>query len=93
MAAASPSDGPRGHIALRCVLCGHIALRCVLCPGEPLPERFFQLAESDLRECDLLIILGTSLKVHPFASLVGLVADDVPRLLINREQVGADALT
>ena len=55
--------------------------------GEQLPERFFQLAEVDLAECDLLIILGTSLKVQPFASLVGLVKEDVPRLLINREQV------
>ena len=55
-----------------------------------LPERFFQLAEADLRACDLLIILGTSLKVHPFASLVGLVGEDVPRLLINREQVGTE---
>jgi len=56
--------------------------------GEALPERFFDLARSDFEVCDLLIILGTSLKVHPFASLVGLVAADVPRLLINREVVG-----
>lgn len=58
--------------------------------GEQLPERFFQLAESDLRAADLLIIMGTSLKVQPFASLVGLVDDDVPRLLINREEVGTE---
>ena len=56
--------------------------------GEPLPERFFALAEQDLAACDLLIILGTSLKVQPFASLVGRVASDVPRLLVNRERVG-----
>ena len=31
---------------------------------------------------------GTSLKVQPFASLVGRVASDVPRLLVNRERVG-----
>ena len=89
--------------------------------GESLPERFFECAETDLKEADLLIIFGTSLKVEllaslgahclppltyshlttaphvspplpslpqvqPFASLVGLVRDDVPRLLINREQ-------
>ena len=59
--------------------------------GEPLPERFFALAEQDLAACDLLIILGTSLKVQPFASLVGLVRENVPRLLINRETVGTDA--
>ena len=58
--------------------------------GEQLPERFFELADSDLRQCDLLIILGTSLKVQPFASLVGHVREDVPRVLINREEVGTD---
>jgi hypothetical protein len=32
--------------------------------------------------------MGTSLKVQPFASLVGRVGSDVPRLLVNRERVG-----
>ena len=58
--------------------------------GEQLPERFVQCAETDVSQADLLIILGTSLKVQPFASLVGLVKDSVPRLLINREQVGTE---
>lgn len=39
--------------------------------GEGLPERFFRLTESDFDECDLLIVIGTSLVVQPFASLVG----------------------
>ena len=56
--------------------------------GEPLPPRFQQCMMSDLPMCDLLIVMGTSLKVQPFASLVGQVAKDVPRLLINREKVG-----
>ena len=30
------------------------------------------------------------MQVHPFASLVGLVGENVPRLLINRERVGTD---
>ena len=37
---------------------------------------------------ELLIVMGTSLKVQPFASLVGRVREHVPRLLINRERVG-----
>ncbi|KAJ1351147.1 NAD-dependent protein deacetylase sirtuin-2 [Parelaphostrongylus tenuis] len=32
--------------------------------------------------------MGTSLVVQPFASLVNEVAEDVPRLLINKEEVG-----
>jgi NAD-dependent histone deacetylase SIR2 len=33
-------------------------------------------------------VIGTSLTVHPFASLVGLVPDDCPRVLINLDEVG-----
>lgn len=61
----------------------------------------------DLRACDMLIIIGTSLKVYllshhtgllkekyfdlnryPFASLVNMVEDHVPRLLFNLEEAG-----
>ena len=57
-------------------------------PRAQLPERFFRLAAEDFPQCDLLIVTGTSLKVQPFASLVGRVGSDVPRLLVNRERVG-----
>ncbi|KAK0545698.1 Sir2 histone deacetylase Hst2 [Tilletia horrida] len=55
--------------------------------GESLPKRFFGLL-GDFREADLLIVLGTSLKVQPFASLIDRVPSTCPRLLINRELVG-----
>lgn len=42
----------------------------------------------DLRSCDLLIVMGTSLKVYPFASLVNDVSLSTPRLLFNRNEVG-----
>jgi NAD+-dependent protein deacetylase sirtuin 2 len=42
----------------------------------------------DLRNCDLLIVMGTSLKVYPFASLVNDVPSTTPRLLFNRDEVG-----
>jgi NAD-dependent deacetylase sirtuin 2 len=56
--------------------------------GENLPSRFMELSKSDLPKCDLLIVLGTSLQVQPFAGLVREVMPDVPRLLVNRERVG-----
>ena len=56
--------------------------------GENLPERFFTCASNDLPSATLLLVLGTSLAVHPFASLVGQVPHRTPRLLINREVVG-----
>jgi hypothetical protein len=36
----------------------------------------------------MLIVLGTSLQVMPFASLISMVPDDAPRLLLNRDAVG-----
>jgi NAD-dependent deacetylase sirtuin 2 len=42
----------------------------------------------DLRSCDLLIVMGTSLKVYPFASLVNDVSPTTPRLLFNKNEVG-----
>ena len=57
--------------------------------GENLPRRFFQLASSDLPQCNLLLVLGTSLAVHPFAGLVDAVPHHTPRLLVNRERVGS----
>jgi len=56
--------------------------------GEALPDRFLELHDKDLKQCDLLIVAGTSLVVHPFAGLVSLAAPTAPRLLINREPAG-----
>lgn len=63
------------------------ASRCRPVFGEGLPERFFAKI-SDLASCDLLIVLGTSLQVQPFASLIDRVPETCPRLLINLEKVG-----
>ncbi|KAJ2970447.1 hypothetical protein NUW58_g9694 [Xylaria curta] len=40
------------------------------------------------QEADLVIVIGTSLLVHPFAGLPRLARDSVPRLLFNMERVG-----
>lgn len=56
--------------------------------GEGLPERYGTLRQKDLPKADLLIVMGTSLKVQPFASTMNDVGKCVPRLLINRELVG-----
>lgn len=49
---------------------------------------FYLQKDFEIENCDLLIILGTSLKVQPFASLVNKVSNTTPRLLINLEQCG-----
>lgn len=55
--------------------------------GEGLPKKFWE-SSRDFPKCDLLIIMGTSLVVQPFASLAGKVNHSTPRLLINRDSVG-----
>jgi NAD+-dependent protein deacetylase SIR2 len=52
-----------------------------------LPPNFFG-SIGQLDEADLLIVIGTSLTVHPFASLVNMVPGQCPRVLINLDKVG-----
>ncbi|XP_050069214.1 NAD-dependent protein deacetylase sirtuin-2-like [Anopheles maculipalpis] len=68
--------------------CGGVIKPDIVFFGEGLPERFHMLPHQDFAECDLLIIMGTSLTVQPFASLVEYANDSCVRLLINRDKVG-----
>ncbi|XP_020835827.1 NAD-dependent protein deacetylase sirtuin-3, mitochondrial isoform X2 [Phascolarctos cinereus] len=71
----------------RCPICTGIIKPDVVFFGEQLPQRFF-LHVADFPMADLLIIIGTSLEVEPFASLSQASRRSVPRVLINRELVG-----
>ena len=55
--------------------------------GAKLPSKFSKSLEM-FPSADLLIVMGTSLTVHPFASLTQLVQEDCPRMLINMETAG-----
>ncbi|KAF4628698.1 hypothetical protein G7Y89_g9448 [Cudoniella acicularis] len=55
--------------------------------GESLPETFHQNRHVPAM-ADLIIVMGTSLTVHPFASLPQFAREEVPRVLINKELVG-----
>lgn len=67
----------------KCDECGSTVKPDIVFFGERLPDRFFRLTEQDFPDCDLLIVIGTSLCVQPFASLLELVPQHVPRLAIN----------
>lgn len=47
----------------------------------------FSSAGQLLPQADLLFIVGTSLKVYPFAGFPGKVLEQVPRILINNNPV------
>ncbi|EDV23909.1 uncharacterized protein TRIADDRAFT_26603 [Trichoplax adhaerens] len=74
----------------RCDKCQGVIKPDVVLYGEQLPNKFFTMRSADFPNCDLLIIMGTSLKVEPFASLVEHVPEHAPRLLINLEETGQD---
>ena len=63
--------------------CGGLIKPDVVLFGDALPDRFWRLIAEDFPECDLLIIIGTSLAVAPFNQLVNQVPSTCPRLLIN----------
>jgi NAD-dependent deacetylase sirtuin 2 len=53
-----------------CDDCNSVVKPDIVFFGEGLPQKFFEHANDDFAECNLLIIMGTSLSVQPFASLV-----------------------
>ena len=56
--------------------------------GESLPRRFHDSIKSDESEADLVLVMGSSLKVNPVRSIVGRFKKNTPMILINREPVG-----
>ncbi|XP_026167249.1 NAD-dependent protein deacetylase sirtuin-3 [Mastacembelus armatus] len=70
-----------------CTFCAATVKPDVVFFGEDLPQKYF-LHTKDFPKADLLIIMGTSLQIEPFASLVNTVHSTVPRLLLNRHAVG-----
>ncbi|KZP08669.1 SIR2-domain-containing protein [Athelia psychrophila] len=58
--------------------CGGLVKPDIVFFGESLPSSFHR-AVPKLREADLLIVMGTSLTVHPFASLALLAREGCPR--------------
>lgn len=56
--------------------------------GEALPQRFHMNTHVPA-QADLMIIIGTSLSVHPFASLPDMALEGTPRVLLNMERVGS----
>nr|AFS50003.1 SIR2 protein [Sporothrix schenckii]AGH06136.1 SIR2 [Sporothrix schenckii] len=89
-----PDDEMREHVrdarVPRCKRpgCGALVKPDIVFFGESLPQRFHELGKLPATDADLVLVLGTSLTVYPFAGLPTMVPDHVPRVLFNREVVG-----
>ncbi|XP_054166819.1 NAD-dependent protein deacetylase sirtuin-1-like isoform X2 [Oppia nitens] len=53
--------------------------------GEGLSDEFHSAMSHDKDDCDLLIVMGSSLKVRPVALIPNSIPESVPQILINRE--------
>ncbi|KAB8072434.1 DHS-like NAD/FAD-binding domain-containing protein [Aspergillus leporis] len=67
--------------------CGGAVKPDVVFFGEPLPAAF-EIEEKKILEADLVIVMGTSLKVAPCSRLPRQVKEGAPRVLLNMEKVG-----
>jgi len=75
----------------KCAHCGGPVKPDITFFGEKLPRSLLEqmkLDMPDLRKADLLLVLGTSLAVQPFASFIDKVGRAVPRVFVNREGAG-----
>ncbi|CAG8462201.1 10849_t:CDS:2 [Ambispora gerdemannii] len=55
--------------------------------GEKLPPEFDELFPEDREKVDLLIVMGSSLKVAPVSEIMGQIPHRVPQIVINRTPI------
>ncbi|PBK65883.1 SIR2-domain-containing protein [Armillaria solidipes] len=55
--------------------------------GEKLSDQFDHAVEADRTQLDLLLVIGTSLKVSPVADLLSHIPHSVPQILINKTPI------
>ena len=55
--------------------------------GEPLPSHFDEHLERDVDVADLVIVIGSSMKVQPVSMIPDLIHPNVPQILINKERL------
>ncbi|KAE9583039.1 NAD-dependent protein deacetylase hst2-1 [Colletotrichum fructicola] len=77
----------QAEIVPRCGTCDGLVKPDIVFFGEALPEAFRNNTHLPAM-ADLIVVMGTSLSVYPFAGLAEASRSGVPRLLLNRERVG-----
>ena len=60
--------------------------------GEQLPERFHDCVKNDKERADLVLVMGSSLEVAPVKCLPGILPQEAPAVLLNREVVGRPSI-
>lgn len=71
-----------GEVEPPCTDCGGILKPTTVSFGEPMPRRPLVRAEALMRACDLVLVVGSTLVVHPAAGLPALAVRSGARLAI-----------
>ena len=76
-----------------CTECGGLLKTATISFGQAMPEREMERAERATRECDLFLVLGSSLVVYPAAGFPLMAKRGGAKLaIINREPTEQDAI-
>lgn len=67
--------------------CGGVMRPDITFFGEPLAKAVSRAIDSDAKTADLVIVMGTSLKVAPVSRIISHMPRTAPQVLINRELV------
>ncbi|KAL3982369.1 Sir2 family protein [Acanthocheilonema viteae] len=82
-------DIDSGRVAM-CRICSHpegVMKPDIVFFGEDLSDDFHEKMAEDRERVDLVVVIGSSLKVQPVALLPYNVSPEVPQILINRESL------
>ncbi len=76
-----------------CAECGGIVKTATISFGQSMPEREMRLAQQQTMQCDLFVVVGSSLVVYPAAGFPELAKDLGAKLVIvNREPTPLDPI-
>ncbi|MDW7998605.1 MAG: Sir2 family NAD-dependent protein deacetylase, partial [Thermodesulfovibrio sp.] len=79
------------ELDLRCEICGGIIKPTVVFFGESMPEKELTMAQKIANECDLMLVIGTSLQVEPAASIPRIAYKSGAKLIfINKAETDCD---
>ncbi|MFO8088759.1 MAG: Sir2 family NAD-dependent protein deacetylase [Desulfatiglandaceae bacterium] len=80
-----------GETAPRCKKCGGLLKPATVSFGQAMPQKAMSLALEWAAECDLCIVLGSSLVVYPAASVpIEAGRHGAPLIIINRDETPMD---
>ncbi len=82
-----------GEIDPRCPVCNGYMKSATILFGQRVPETELNLAKHLVESCDLLLIVGSSLKVVPAATLPHIaLRREIPLIIINLQPTSLDSV-